>query len=110
MKLYEWRILFLALCLGLPFPASAQSRPNIRWSAGGHTDAVTAVAYSPDGTLAATASRDTTIKLWHLPDGGLARTFWAKNADFGIAFSPDGSLLASGDGNDVVIRRIADGA
>jgi serine/threonine protein kinase len=40
----------------------------------GHTDWVTSVSFSPDGSLLASGSWDMTIKLWRVSDGSLVRT------------------------------------
>jgi WD40 repeat protein len=40
----------------------------------GHTDSVYSVAFSPDGRLLASGSRDNTIKLWDVASGSLVRT------------------------------------
>src|SRR4051812_34479311 len=59
----------------LPFLASAQTRPNINWMAGGHVGLVRSVAYSPDGQILASGSwTERTIKLWRVSDGMLVRT------------------------------------
>lgn len=42
----------------------------------GHTDAVRAVAFSPDGSLLATGSMDGSVRMWDLKDGGLRATLF----------------------------------
>ncbi|NRQ32790.1 protein kinase [Nonomuraea sp. NN258] len=64
-----------------------------------HDDAVTALAYSPDGTVLATAGLDHRVRLWE-PDTGLSLGTLTADHMGGIssvAFSPDGSRLYSID-------------
>ncbi|MCY3018777.1 MAG: serine/threonine protein kinase [Planctomycetota bacterium] len=66
----------------------------------GHSNWVNSVAFSPDGKLALSGSRDKTLKLWEVKTGRELRTFsghtsWVKS----IAFSPDGKLALSGSGD-----------
>ncbi len=63
----------------------------------GHSDAVTSVAFSVDGKILASGSRDQTVKLWEVASGRLLRTLeghskWV-NA---VAFSANGKTIASG--------------
>ncbi len=61
----------------------------------GHNDIVWGIAFSPDGKLLASGSRDRTIKLWH-PNGALIQTLNNhSDAITGLSFSPDGQTLAS---------------
>lgn len=56
------------------------------------------VAFSPDSSLLATTGRDSTVRLWDVETGEASHvlrghTSWV----IGVAFSPDGRLLASGE-------------
>ncbi len=58
--------------------------------------AVLGVAFSPDGTLLATASADSTAKLWSVETGELLRTFEGHGSPVNsVAFGPDGGRLVT---------------
>src|SRR6185436_16049752 len=68
----------------------------------GHSAKLWDVAYSPDGTWLATASSDSTARVWDAATGALHATMH-NAADVGtVAFSPDSRLLASAGGDAVV--------
>jgi len=64
-----------------------------------HTDSIFQINFSPNGQLLASASADTTVKLWNLSQNRMIRSF--KNANdrsfFSVAFSPDSQTLVAGD-------------
>jgi WD40 repeat protein/predicted Ser/Thr protein kinase len=69
----------------------------------GHTDAVFAVAFHPDGTRLASAGRDGAVWLWDLVRGEeVARLQGHTKLVFSLAFSPDGATLASGSEDNTV--------
>jgi len=65
----------------------------------GHSHHVRLVAFSPDGGMLASGSRDETIKLWDMATGREVRTLTGHTSEvWSVAFSPDGQTLASGAG------------
>src|SRR3954453_340268 len=85
-------------CLGLlPGASLSAQEPKLRATLQGHTDAVVAVAFSPDSKTLASASYDGTLKLWDMSTGKERATLGKYRGCLGcVAFSPDGKTLASG--------------
>jgi WD40 repeat protein len=68
-----------------------------------HNDTVNSVAFSPNGHLIATASRDKTVKLWNR-EGRELHTLRGHTQEVNsVSFSPDGHLIASA-GKDQTIK------
>jgi WD40 repeat protein len=69
-----------------------------------HTDAVYAVAFSPDGGLLASAAGDRTVKVWDTRTGKRLYSLSESTAElYALAFRPDGKQLAAG-GVDKTLR------
>ncbi len=77
----------------------------------GHTEAVLAVAFSPDGQRLATVSGDHTTKVWEVETGKELFTLQEHTDHVRcVAFSPDGKLLATGsDDHNVILWDAATG-
>lgn len=72
--------------------------PGSPWALKGHTDSVLAIAFSPDGKLLASASRDRSVRLWDLATGQVKQTLAVpEEKPAALAFSRDGRWLAVGD-------------
>lgn len=76
----------------------------------GHTENVTAAAFSPKGNKVASAAVDGSIKVWNVntQKEEFPLTGHSSNA-LSVAFSPDGSKLVSTSLEDIIVWNMADG-
>lgn len=93
----------------LRYPATDISQPILgaktqpRQTLFGHNSWIYTVAIAPDGETVASGSYDGSIKIWHLPTGGLTRTLDAhSDAIASLAISSDGETLVSGSWDDCI--------
>lgn len=72
----------------------------------GHTNSIGRIAWSPDGRMLASPSRDCTIRLWDARTGACLRTLEGhKDGVYGLTWSPDATRIISGSGpNDQTLR------
>ncbi|MBN2006791.1 MAG: WD40 repeat domain-containing protein [Anaerolineae bacterium] len=113
----DGELLAVATSIGIylyeaPFENDAQELREVEYIDAG---AVAKIAFSPDGTILASGDNHGYVKLWQLdrntpsPDGApsddgttLRETLKMRTNIFSIAFSPDGTMLAAGDGYGTV--------
>jgi len=70
--------------------------PHRRLSLEGHSDWVSCLGFSPDGTRLASGSQDRIVRLWDVTNGDLLlRLEGLGDTVSHVAFSPDGAHLAA---------------
>ncbi len=85
-------------------PSPAIPKWNVRATLEEHKDTVWAVAFSPDGKVLATASRDGTVRLFELATGKTLATLEGHEGDVHTAaFAPEGKTLVTA-GEDKTVR------
>ncbi len=67
----------------------------------GHKDCVGSFAFSPDGKRLASVSQDHSLRIWDLNSGKELHNLNTGQPTHGVAFSPDGKILAT---SDVMVR------
>ena len=71
---------------------------NVRLAVRDHKSDVNGVAFSPDGTRAATASDDRSVRVWSVADGkAVLPVLGHKEPVVAVLFSPDGTSMVTGD-------------
>ncbi len=81
--------------IGLTSELSAQNTPAKTLK--GHKDAISSLAFSPDGKTLASGSFDNMVLLYDVQTGELKRTLKELNKKVSsVVFSPDGKILAGG--------------
>lgn len=92
-----------------PTPTQAQAAANptptgtLVTTYRGHTNVVSSVAWSPDGTRIASGGADKTAQVWRVGDGHLITSYTGHSASVNyVAWSPDGKRVASASDDKTV--------
>ncbi len=77
--------------------------PPAHFTYTGHSDAVSGVAWSPDGKRIASASSDGTVQVWNATNGSALSTYRGNTSEMlAVAWSHNGRYLAAGRADSLV--------
>ena len=115
---HEWQLLTLAVSSDGRYLVSGAADTRVKvWSLPaftekavlvGHVNPVWAVAASRDGRYAGSATIDNSVRLWRTSDGSAMASDNQGARVWSVAFSPDGTLLATGGDSGVVVYRVSE--
>jgi WD40 repeat protein len=90
---------------GMGVGDSPTSGLTLRCILRGHSGVINRIAWSPDGRLLASPSKDSTIRIWDVAGGRCVAVLEGQTSGTieGMAWSPDGTMLVSG-GFDKTVR------
>lgn len=101
---FKTLFLLIPICLSFLFPLAAEEPRLLE-----HGAPVSALAFSPvDASLIAIAGVDTDIKVWDVHNDSVRILKGHQNTVTSLAFSPDGSLLASTGGGQTILWQMPD--
>jgi WD40 repeat protein/tetratricopeptide (TPR) repeat protein len=92
--------------------SALESSPSLTAFLFGHTDSVQSVAFSPDGKLLASGSRDHTIRFWDInkrAPAGEPLVGYSDQPVSNVTFNPDGKTLASSSEDEILLWDVATG-
>jgi WD40 repeat protein len=75
----------------------------------GHAGAIQCLRFSRDGRTLLSSSADGEIRVWDVENGIQACAFRGASVSADLSFSPDGKLVASGEGSKVILRDLSTG-
>jgi WD40 repeat protein len=82
---------------------SEVTKPGVAGEVSEETPFVSEVAFSPDGKILASASTDSTVKLWNVEAGKLLKSFKFNDSMSHVEITPDGRFLIAGGKNDFFV-------